>query len=150
MARQGRTGWGYIFARLPTENTFAWWIWQGATYRALQVGFCIILFLGLWLYLGGLLNIVQCLDILDKIDNDFSAGIGRTGTFLAVDYLLEQAKAEGVVDLVKYTYLMRSNRMNMIQTPVSLWCVNWSNIVAFHVVLCLYINERLIAYIWYN
>ena len=55
-----------------------------------------------------------------RVYYDFSAGIGRTGTFLAVDYLLEQAKAEGVVDVVKYTYLMRSNRMNMIQTPVSL------------------------------
>ena len=56
---------------------------------------------------------------INQCETDFSAGIGRTGTFLAVDYLLEQAKAEGVVDVVKYTYLMRSNRINMIQTPVS-------------------------------
>ena len=51
---------------------------------------------------------------------DFSAGVGRTGTFLAVDYLLEQAKAEGIVDVLRYTCLMRSNRMNMIQTKVRL------------------------------
>ena len=69
------------------------------------------------------LNIGKCNDIFGGVYYDFSAGIGRTGTFLAVDYLLEQAKAEGVVDVVKYTDLMRSNRMNMIQTPVSLWHV---------------------------
>ena len=70
-----------------------------------------------------LLYIVKCFDIFDSKHYDFSAGIGRTGTFLAVDYLLEQAEVEGVVDVVRYTYLMRSNRMNMIQTPVSLWRV---------------------------
>ncbi|XP_052229607.1 receptor-type tyrosine-protein phosphatase alpha-like isoform X2 [Dreissena polymorpha] len=45
-----------------------------------------------------------------------SAGIGRSGTYVAVDYLLNQARAEGVVDLLKCAQLMRSNRVNMIQT----------------------------------
>ncbi|XP_053381772.1 receptor-type tyrosine-protein phosphatase U-like [Mercenaria mercenaria] len=44
------------------------------------------------------------------------AGIGRSGTYIAVDYLLQQAKAEGVIDLVQCAQLMRSNRVNMIQT----------------------------------
>ena len=48
-----------------------------------------------------------------------SAGVGRTGTFIALDYLLEQAKAEGMVDVFTYTALMRTNRMKMIQTLVS-------------------------------
>ena len=48
-----------------------------------------------------------------------SAGIGRTGTYIAVDYLLQQAKVEGQVDLLLYAQLMRSFRVNMIQTWVS-------------------------------
>ena len=49
-----------------------------------------------------------------------SAGVGRTGTFIALDYLLEQAKVEGEIDVYSYSCIMRSNRVNMIQTLVSL------------------------------
>ncbi|KAL4236563.1 hypothetical protein ACF0H5_004948 [Mactra antiquata] len=45
-----------------------------------------------------------------------SAGIGRSGTYIAVDYLLQQAKKEGIIDLLQCAQLMRSNRVNMIQT----------------------------------
>ncbi|BFY99631.1 hypothetical protein BsWGS_02670 [Bradybaena similaris] len=45
-----------------------------------------------------------------------SAGIGRTGTFIALNCLLEQAAAENVVDVLRCAQLMRANRVNMIQT----------------------------------
>ncbi|XP_055884947.1 receptor-type tyrosine-protein phosphatase T-like isoform X2 [Biomphalaria glabrata] len=45
-----------------------------------------------------------------------SAGIGRTGTFIALNYLLEQAVAENQVDVLRCAQLMRANRVNMIQT----------------------------------
>ncbi|XP_071120808.1 receptor-type tyrosine-protein phosphatase epsilon-like [Mytilus edulis] len=45
-----------------------------------------------------------------------SAGIGRTGTYIGLDYTHEQAKAEGFVDVLKCAQLMRANRTNMIQT----------------------------------
>jgi len=48
-----------------------------------------------------------------------SAGVGRTGAFMAVDCLLDQAEAEGVVDVFTLTNLMRKDRINMIQTVVS-------------------------------
>ncbi|XP_071101726.1 receptor-type tyrosine-protein phosphatase epsilon-like [Haliotis cracherodii] len=45
-----------------------------------------------------------------------SAGIGSTGTYIAVDNLMEQAKMEGVVDVVSIVSNMRRQRTNMIQT----------------------------------
>ncbi|XP_067663192.1 uncharacterized protein [Haliotis asinina] len=45
-----------------------------------------------------------------------SAGIGRTGTYITIDCLVEQAKAEGVVDVVSFVSNMRGQRKNMIQT----------------------------------
>ena len=50
MAGPGSAGRGYSFARLPAQDTFAWWIWQRTTYRALQVRFCGVLFLSIGLY----------------------------------------------------------------------------------------------------
>ena len=48
----------------------------------------------------------------------YSAGVGRTGTFIALDYLLSQAAAEGQVDIYGLTRSMRKDRVNMIQTVV--------------------------------
>ncbi|XP_048252780.1 receptor-type tyrosine-protein phosphatase epsilon-like isoform X1 [Haliotis rufescens] len=45
-----------------------------------------------------------------------SAGIGRTGTFIGLDFLFDQAKAEGRVDFYHCIQKMRENRVNMIQT----------------------------------
>jgi len=45
-----------------------------------------------------------------------SAGVGRTGTFVALDYLLDQAKVEGQIDIYSCVLNMRRKRVNMIQT----------------------------------
>ncbi|XP_069110856.1 receptor-type tyrosine-protein phosphatase alpha-like [Argopecten irradians] len=45
-----------------------------------------------------------------------SAGIGRTGTFLALDALLEYGKASDRIDVMHYVKTMRKDRVNMIQT----------------------------------
>ncbi|XP_071117591.1 receptor-type tyrosine-protein phosphatase epsilon-like isoform X2 [Haliotis cracherodii] len=52
-----------------------------------------------------------------------SAGIGRTGTYIAVDSLIDQARGEGVVDVFGYVSAMRGQRKNMIQTPAQYECV---------------------------
>ncbi|XP_055956493.1 receptor-type tyrosine-protein phosphatase kappa [Patella vulgata] len=45
-----------------------------------------------------------------------SAGIGRTGTFLGLDKLIGEARAEGSVDIYKCVKQMRYERVNMVQT----------------------------------
>ncbi|XP_063446352.1 uncharacterized protein LOC134725939 [Mytilus trossulus] len=58
----------------------------------------------------------------EKGDNDgqivvhCSAGVGRTGTFIAVDALYGHGKNVGYVDIMEYVQMMRKDRMNMVQT----------------------------------
>ncbi|XP_019855327.1 PREDICTED: receptor-type tyrosine-protein phosphatase F-like isoform X2 [Amphimedon queenslandica] len=45
-----------------------------------------------------------------------SAGIGRTGIFIAIDLALEQAKKEGVIDFAGIINRLRQQRMKMVQS----------------------------------
>ncbi|CAD5111750.1 DgyrCDS1029 [Dimorphilus gyrociliatus] len=45
-----------------------------------------------------------------------SAGVGRTGTFILIDSMLKMQKKENYVDLFKFLYQMRRERMYLIQT----------------------------------
>ena len=47
-----------------------------------------------------------------------SAGVGRTGAFIAIDSLMEQMEAEKVVDVFGFTARMRKQRNYMVQTQV--------------------------------
>ena len=48
----------------------------------------------------------------------FSAGIGRTGTYIALDILIEQGKQLGYVDVAACVATLRRQRVNMIQNLV--------------------------------
>ncbi|KAJ8305503.1 hypothetical protein KUTeg_016048, partial [Tegillarca granosa] len=45
-----------------------------------------------------------------------SAGIGRTGTFIALDILVAQARSTGQVDVLACVETLRRQRINMVQT----------------------------------
>ncbi|XP_071799486.1 receptor-type tyrosine-protein phosphatase T-like [Asterias amurensis] len=45
-----------------------------------------------------------------------SAGVGRTGTYIALDAMLEQARAEGQIDVLNFVREMRDKRYLMVQT----------------------------------
>ena len=48
----------------------------------------------------------------------FSAGIGRTGTYIALDILTEHGKQLGYIDAAACVELLRKQRVNMIQNLV--------------------------------
>ncbi|XP_052775132.1 uncharacterized protein LOC128213461 isoform X2 [Mya arenaria] len=47
-----------------------------------------------------------------------SAGIGRTGTFIALDFLIQQAKEEPDIDVFRTVTDMRYQRANFVQTDI--------------------------------
>ena len=48
----------------------------------------------------------------------FSAGVGRTGTIVALDICLDQLLAERVVDVMGVVRELRENRNDMVQARV--------------------------------
>ena len=48
-----------------------------------------------------------------------SAGVGRSGTFIALDCILDQINEENTVDIKGVVKKMREKRMFMVQTVVS-------------------------------
>ena len=52
-----------------------------------------------------------------------SAGVGRTGTFIAIDILLQRMQeVGGVINVQEVVCRMRAQRGNMVQTTVSVVC----------------------------
>lgn len=62
-----------------------------------------------------------------------SAGVGRTGTFIALDRLLQHIRDHEFVDILGLVSDMRSYRMSMVQTEVG--SVHFS---AVTMLLCLF------------
>jgi len=55
----------------------------------------------------------------DVVDVMFvSAGVGRTGVFIALSIVLERMRYEGIVDMFQTVKLLRTQRQGMIQSEV--------------------------------
>lgn len=64
---------------------------------------------------GSELQIVQGCFLLNYF---FSAGVGRTGTYIALDALYREGETTGKINVPMYVRTMRKDRMNMIQGDV--------------------------------
>ena len=49
-----------------------------------------------------------------------SAGVGRTGTFITLDYMLERIKSERSINIYQFISELRKQRVLMVQTLVSI------------------------------
>lgn len=47
-----------------------------------------------------------------------SAGVGRTGTYITLDAMLERMKEEGTINVYEFVRNMRAKRICMVQTQV--------------------------------
>lgn len=53
--------------------------------------------------------------------NHLSAGLGRTGTYIAIDTLGDKLREKGAkINIADFVKKMRKDRMNMVQTYVSI------------------------------
>ena len=80
----------------------------------------------------------------------FSAGIGRTGTFIVIDYLLRQAKAESHIDVFRTVTDMRYQRANFVQTDVSVYRSLPLTVTYLLHCICLHFNTICIRFMQWN
>ena len=68
--------------------------------------------------------IMECVKVarlLQGFDNQYcmihcSAGVGRSGAFVALDYAMHQAEAQGKVDILKIVNLLRQDRAGAVSS----------------------------------
>lgn len=55
----------------------------------------------------------------------FSAGVGRSGTFIALDHILQKIQKHDYVDIFAIVYEMRKERVWMVQNEVIIfWLIS--------------------------
>ena len=80
----------------------------------------------------------------------FSAGVGRTGTYIALDALYQEGQKTGKINVPMYVRTMRKDRMNMIQGDVSLFIYIMKDALKpFFMHLFLRVFNRIVLYIFY-
>lgn len=71
----------------------------------------------------------------------YRAGVGRTGTYIAIDAMIEKIKQEGKIDVYQFVGQMRRERHLMVQTVV--WIsFDDSSTKLFHLeTICLHLSN---------
>ena len=67
------------------------------------------------------------MDVVDSLDDEtylLSAGVGRSGTFIALDALLQMVPCQETLDVLQFTYRMRFKALLVIHSSPSLFSVS--------------------------
>ena len=76
--------------------------------------------------------------------------MGRTGTFIAIDYLLEQAAAEGEINVFHLVQSLRNQRVTMVQTAVSYFSiVTYLNNITCPILIVTYLGSSYLLIVTY-
>ena len=76
--------------------------------------------------------------------------MGRTGTFIAIDYLLEQATAEGEINVFHLVQSLRNQRVTMVQTAVSYFSiVTYLNNITCPILIVTYLGSSYLLIVTY-
>lgn len=62
--------------------------------------------------------------IFDRVFVCYSAGVGRSGTFIALDRIIQQLNKSDLVDIFGIVWQMRKERVWMVQTEQQYICIH--------------------------
>ena len=78
--------------------------------------------------------------IQDSTNLCYSAGVGRSGTFIALDRILQGIRKYDVVDIFGIVYEMRKERVWMVQTEQQYICIHQVSITEVSSITTTFLN----------
>ena len=74
-----------------------------------------------------------------------SAGVGRTGTFIVLDSMLERMKTENTLNIYEFLQQLRVQRAQMVQTQVILTLISYNQLIICTCIITLNIRLSLLG-----
>lgn len=71
----------------------------------------------------GMLHVAYFQNNIVNLLYHFSAGVGRSGTFIALDRILQHIQKHDYVDIFGIVHEMRKERVWMVQNEVNFTCI---------------------------
>ena len=70
-----------------------------------------------------------------------SAGVGRTGTFIVMDTMLQRMKKNDTLDIYNFLLQIRHQRIKLVQTQVYLILFDYNTQIFDRLSICIFMNH---------
>ena len=70
-----------------------------------------------------------------------SAGVGRTGTFIVMDTMLQRMKKDDTLDIYNFLLQIRHQRIKLVQTQVYLILFDYNTQIFDRLSICIFMNH---------